>query len=86
VGVKSKYDLWVTPAERDAMTRVLASCPGQPRVRDSGASVLAPLNLGEPDTFANCAEARAAGAAPLRRGDPGYSLSLDGDRDGVACE
>jgi hypothetical protein len=86
VGVKSKYDLWVTSAERDAMARVLASCPGQPRVPDSSAPVLAPLNLSEPDTFASCAEARAAGAAPLRRGDPGYSLGLDGDRDGVACE
>jgi hypothetical protein len=86
VGVKSKYGLWVTPAEKDATARVLASCPGQPRVRDSGAPVLAPLNLSESDTFASCAEARAAGAAPLRRGDPGYSLSLDGDRDGIACE
>jgi hypothetical protein len=86
VGVKSKYGLWVTPAEKDATARVLASCPGQPRVRDSGAPVLAPLSLSESDAFASCAEARAAGAAPLRRGDPGYSLSLDGDRDGIACE
>jgi hypothetical protein len=37
-------------------------------------------------SFRSCAEARAAGAAPLRRGDPGYSLSLDRDRDGIACE
>ncbi|MGN6155396.1 MAG: excalibur calcium-binding domain-containing protein [Sphingomicrobium sp.] len=36
--------------------------------------------------FANCAEARAAGAAPVRAGDPGYSLKLDRDRDGVGCE
>jgi len=27
VAVKAKYRLWVTPAERDALTRVLASCP-----------------------------------------------------------
>jgi hypothetical protein len=25
--VKGKYDLWVTAAERDAMTRVIATCP-----------------------------------------------------------
>ena len=36
--------------------------------------------------FANCAAARAAGAAPLYSGQAGYSTSLDRDRDGVACE
>ena len=36
--------------------------------------------------FANCSDARAAGAAPLYAGDPGYRLKLDRDRDGVACE
>ncbi len=36
--------------------------------------------------FASCAEARAAGKAPLYRGDPGYSTKLDRDGDGVACE
>jgi hypothetical protein len=86
IGVKSKYALWVTPAEGEAMARVLDACPGQPRADDSGAPVLAPLNLSESDAFESCAEARAAGAAPLRRGDPGYNLGLDGDRDGIACE
>lgn len=36
--------------------------------------------------FANCGAARAAGAAPVRRGDPGYSSRLDRDGDGVGCE
>ena len=36
--------------------------------------------------YANCAAARAAGAAPLYSGQAGYSTSLDRDRDGVACE
>jgi len=36
--------------------------------------------------FANCTEARAAGAAPVHRGDPGYSSRIDRDGDGVACE
>jgi hypothetical protein len=36
--------------------------------------------------YANCAAARAAGAAPLHRGDPGYRPELDRDGDGVACE
>lgn len=40
----------------------------------------------ETTTYANCAAVRAAGAAPLHRGDPGYSTRLDRDGDGVACE
>jgi hypothetical protein len=36
--------------------------------------------------YANCTAARAAGAAPLRAGQPGYRSALDGDKDGVACE
>lgn len=36
--------------------------------------------------YRNCSEARAAGAAPLRRGQPGYSARLDRDGDGIACE
>jgi len=29
ISVKAAYRLWVTPAEKDAMKRILASCPGQ---------------------------------------------------------
>lgn len=36
--------------------------------------------------FANCSAARAAGAAPVMRGDPGYGPHLDRDGDGVGCE
>lgn len=36
--------------------------------------------------FRNCAEARAAGAAPIYAGQPGYGPHLDRDGDGVACE
>ena len=105
IGVKAKYELWVTSAEKDAMTRVLNSCPQQPQVPDSGAPVVAPLRLSEPTAsptsgssrgtggtgtghggYANCDEARADGAAPVHRGDPGYDTGLDGDGDGVACE
>lgn len=37
-------------------------------------------------SYKSCAEAKAAGAAPLHRGQPGYSEKLDRDKDGVACE
>lgn len=36
--------------------------------------------------YANCSAVRAAGAAPIYAGQPGYSLDLDRDGDGVACE
>ncbi|GIW28889.1 MAG: hypothetical protein KatS3mg070_2252 [Meiothermus sp.] len=36
--------------------------------------------------YRNCAEARAAGAAPIYRGQPGYRPGLDRDGDGIACE
>lgn len=36
--------------------------------------------------YANCSAARAAGAAPIYRGEPGYRSALDRDDDGVACE
>ncbi|MBC9735144.1 excalibur calcium-binding domain-containing protein [Nocardioides sp. zg-578] len=102
VEVKAKYGLWVTPAERDAIERVLASCPGRARVPGSGAPVRVDHDLSDPGApltgsppaapggdaqpFANCTAARAAGAAPVRRGEPGYGPHLDGDGDGVACE
>ncbi len=96
VGVKAKYGLWVTPAERTAVERVLADCPDQPQVPDSGAPVRVDHQLESPASeapapgsaaaFENCDAARAAGAAPVRRGDPGYGPHLDRDGDGTACE
>jgi hypothetical protein len=96
VSVKAAYRLWVTAAERDAIARVLSACPAQPAF----ASVFADANGRAPDhsqedrgrdgaddvSFASCADARAAGAAPIRAGKPGYSPNLDGDGDGIACD
>ncbi|WP_245934353.1 GmrSD restriction endonuclease domain-containing protein [Arthrobacter psychrolactophilus] len=36
--------------------------------------------------YQNCTAVRAAGAAPIRIGQPGYSSKLDRDGDGVGCE
>lgn len=40
VAVKARYGLWVTPAERDAILRVLQDCPGErlPEPADVGSS------------------------------------------------
>jgi len=106
IEVKSRYALWVVPAERDAMARILTGCgdlPASsvtepaPRVLMTPAAptvVTAPVEVPTVTaqtpsggiTFKNCAAARAAGAAPLFRGQPGYRDSMDGDHDGVACE
>jgi hypothetical protein len=36
--------------------------------------------------FKSCDAAKAAGAAPMRRGEPGYRAGLDRDDDGIACD
>lgn len=46
-----------------------------------------PAPAPEPEVFyKNCAAARAAGAAPIYRGQPGYRSKLDADGDGIACD
>lgn len=47
----------------------------------------APQRFAEPSAYyRNCSAARAAGAAPVMAGDPGYAPHLDRDGDGVGCE
>ena len=36
--------------------------------------------------YKNCTAARAAGAAPIQKGEPGYRSALDRDGDGTACD
>lgn len=36
--------------------------------------------------YQNCDAVRQAGAAPVRRGQPGYARHLDRDNDGIGCE
>ncbi|MGX1792718.1 GmrSD restriction endonuclease domain-containing protein [Microbacterium sp. NPDC055312] len=51
------------------------------------AAPAAPAPVAPSTTYhANCTAVRAAGAAPIRAGDPGYTRKLDRDGDGVACE
>ncbi|MEV0947853.1 excalibur calcium-binding domain-containing protein [Rhodococcus sp. NPDC049939] len=46
----------------------------------------APVPSGGAAYYKNCTAARAAGAAPIYVGEPGYRSKLDRDNDGVACE
>jgi len=45
IAVKTKYRLWVTPAEKDAMAAVLSACPDEPLPVDDGAEVEVPAPL-----------------------------------------
>jgi hypothetical protein len=48
--------------------------------------VAAPVASADDVYYKNCTAARAAGAAPIYEGQPGYRAGLDRDGDGVACE
>lgn len=96
VAVKATYGLWVTTAESAAIARVLAECPRQelPEAPRASGGVTAspspadsaPAGRGRSTRFENCDAAVAAGAAPVRRGAPGYGRHLDRDGDGRGCE
>lgn len=45
-----------------------------------------PTTVEQSQYFANCDDARAAGKAPIRAGEPGYRPELDADGDGIACD
>ena len=64
------------------------SAPAVPRseLRPAPARSDAAPRPSQGGAYRNCTEARAAGAAPVRRGDPGYGSHLDRDNDGVGCE
>ncbi|PXW31291.1 UNVERIFIED_CONTAM: excalibur calcium-binding domain-containing protein [Williamsia faeni] len=112
VDVKAAYGLWVTPPEKDAITRVLVECGAVatttttsgndvpetqvPLVPNTSTPAYTPPPTAEytpppavdsPSvSYPNCAAAKAAGAAPIYAGQPGYSSKLDRDGDGVACD
>jgi hypothetical protein len=87
VAVKVGYGLWVTRAERDAVATVLAGCPGEPLPGTPASGSATAAGPAPADTgYADCDAVRAAGAAPLRRGQLGWTDAFDGDGDGLACE
>jgi hypothetical protein len=98
VAVKLRYGAWATAAEKNTMATVLSSCPAEPLAGGVVATLPQPepappvvSGLAAPEpapaaSFANCSEVRAAGAAPIRVGDPGWAGRFDRDGDGVGCE
>ncbi|HJP80769.1 MAG TPA: G5 domain-containing protein [Candidatus Saccharimonadales bacterium] len=63
--------------------------PSAPDPKPAPAPTPPPAQNEEPSTsvyYRNCAAARAAGAAPVYAGQPGYGPHLDRDHDGIGCE
>ena len=70
------------PAPVKPKPATAAPAPAKPTSVPAAPAPKAPASV----YFANCDAVRAAGAAPIHAGDPGYSTKLDRDKDGVACE
>lgn len=73
-----------SPADSASTTRRPAAAVGTPKPKPAPRPAAAAPAVGA--SYPNCAAARAAGVAPLHRGEPGYSPKLDRDGDGIACE
>ncbi|MGW7091347.1 excalibur calcium-binding domain-containing protein [Streptomyces sp. NPDC054874] len=89
---KLTYEVLVKGTEVPAATAVVritvsAATPETTPTPVSNASTPAPEATDPaPAYYKNCDAARAAGAAPVEEGDPGYAPHLDRDGDGVGCE
>lgn len=66
-----------TQTQEDAPSQSQSTAPAPTTTQQSSGSDV---------YYKNCTAARAAGAAPIYQGQPGYRAALDRDRDGVACE
>lgn len=90
----ARIGLWGPPCEGSPTTPVAppptAAQPPLSTPRPAAPKPSTQKPTEEPDTtnvyYANCDAARAARAAPLYAGEPGYRAALDRDKDGVACE
>lgn len=69
-----------TPVTEAVIASTVAAVAVPPTTRPTSTPTPAPVS------YSNCDAVRAAGAAPIHSGDPGYSTDLDRDGDGIACE
>lgn len=74
----------VTTAPTTSTTTTTTLPPPAPT--QAPAIVAAPAPAAPAPYYENCTAVRAAGAAPIYRGQPGYAPHLDSNDDGVGCE
>ena len=78
------------PAPEPAPAPAPEPAPAPQTIAEQPAPAPAPAPATAPPApsayYKNCTAARAAGAAPVYAGDPGYGRHLDRDGDGVGCE
>jgi len=81
--VKTKYDLWVTQAEQDAMLRVLEACPGEPLPGPGAQPILADNTGGPPPAPAETsAPAPTETSAPAGDTDPDWGTCTEAKKHG----
>lgn len=71
-------------AARQAVPVPAPAAPVAPAPAPAPAAPVAPAPAAV--YYENCTAARAAGAAPVYAGSPGYGTHLDRDRDGIGCD
>lgn len=76
IGTASKRSAAVTPGTGSTKTAPKPAAAPKPVAAPKPSSAYYP----------NCDAVRAAGKAPLRKGQPGYRSGLDRDNDGWACD
>ena len=90
VGVVREENGWAKLSDPPCWVRrdyLASSPPEQPVAPPQPLYASGPRRSASPSAYyRNCSEARAAGAAPVYAGDPGYARRLDRDGDGVGCE
>ena len=102
VQVRREYGLTIDRAEADAIDEILAGCESTSLVVLEPGDSTTPTTLATPtpgpdvDPLAlwddngngriTCAEARAHGIVPVRRGHPAYQYMNDSDGDCMVCE
>ena len=101
IGGEFIFDDWLSVTKTVTVTAQPTTVTDEPTATVTVTQAAPPLPLLEPPApsatnypppplsnvyYESCAAARADGAAPLMRGEPGYRPGLDRDGDGIACE
>jgi micrococcal nuclease len=82
-------------AQEDGYHEGVVKGGATPSAKSTTTTTPKPVTTSQPSTtttskpaaiYNSCKEANAAGAYSIKKGEPGYSAKLDGDKDGIACE